>query len=495
MRLWPVILWLSLAVSAGAQHSRVPARAVDVGSWLSYTNIRTGTNTLDRFLQCIDANWENLRGPTGPAGADGADGAGVEIVILNDYGTNDEAHVWGLNFGLADATWLNEVIFAVPRGPAGPAGVDGLDGADGPEGPMGTITNDGVALGWLLLGASNASPELLTGVVTSAIPEDIGFTSISNVASEYAVRATLDQFGLQEVVDVDPVLFSDGHNSILPFGAYPYFWFTHEFMQANRMYVSPDYFGGGDAVPVDDGSAAWLQVQSGLSTDWLRLGSSNDPAGSQHIVTSISTNIRGVSSNLITDAAVSNALEALTLQLIAGTATNIAVNGVTGTVANGIAAVTIEAGGGGATGATNYAAWVSSLAWREVSGVYTSGSSCAVLAAAVTDYGQPWSILFTCTNEQQIARLAAPASGAPLDATQAVVRASWWARDIDDVLHVWPSWSVGTTNTLTASATNAVQVTTWTNAAGSGSWFLDARVTGNDGSGKTALPKLEVIWQ
>ncbi len=184
-----------------------------------------------------------------------------------------------------------------------------------------------------------------------------------------------------------------------------------------------------------------------------------------------------------------------TLGDMSGYLTNIAVNGVTGTVANGIAAVTIEAGGGGATGATNYAAWVSSLAWREVSGVYTSGSSCAVLAAAVTEYDEAWSVLFTCTNAQQVARLAAPASGAPLDATQAVVRASWWARDIDDVLHVWPSWSVGTTNTLTASATNAVQVTTWTNAAGSGSWFLDARVTGNDGEGRTALPKLEVIWQ
>lgn len=151
--------------------------------------------------------------------------------------------------------------------------------------------------------------------------------------------------------------------------------------------------------------------------------------------------------------------------------------------------------GGGASGATNYAAWVSSLAWREVSGVYTSGSSCAVLAAAVTEYDEAWSVLFTCTNAQQVARLAAPASGAPLDATQAVVRASWWVRDTDDVLHVWPSWSAGSTNTLTAISTNAVQIAVWTNTAGSGSWFLDARVTGNDGAGRTALPQMEVIWQ
>lgn len=167
---------------------------------------------------------------------------------------------------------------------------------------------------------------------------------------------------------------------------------------------------------------------------------------------------------------------------------------LTGTfIGDGSGLTNVPSTGGGATGATNYAAWVSSLAWREVSGVYTSGSSCAVLAAAVPEYDEAWSVLFTCTNAQQVARLAAPASGAPLDATQAVVRASWWARDTDDVLHVWPSWSAATTNTLTAIATNAVQVVVWTNTAGSGSWFMDARVTGNEG--RTALPKMEVIWQ
>jgi hypothetical protein len=150
--------------------------------------------------------------------------------------------------------------------------------------------------------------------------------------------------------------------------------------------------------------------------------------------------------------------------------------------------------GSGASAATNYAAWVASTDWRELP-VYTSGAACLPLFAPVLLSGSPWGVLFGTSNVQQRVRMTATAPGSALAATQAVIRATWWANSTADALAVWTGWNQAQTNTLTAAATGTVQTAVWTNAAGSGSIYADVPVTGNGTSGYTAFPRLEVIWR
>jgi hypothetical protein len=157
--------------------------------------------------------------------------------------------------------------------------------------------------------------------------------------------------------------------------------------------------------------------------------------------------------------------------------------------------LTLAASGrSGASASTNYAAWVASTDWRELP-VYTSGAACLPLFAPVLLSGSPWGVLFGTSNVQQRVRMTATAPGSALAATQAVIRATWWANSTADALAVWTGWNQAQTNTLTAAATGTVQTAVWTNAAGSGSIYADVPVTGNGTSGYTAFPRLEVIWR
>lgn len=216
MRLWPVILWLSLAVSAGAQHSRVPARAVDVGSWLSYTNIRTGTNTLDRFLQWIDANWANLRGPAGPAGPAGPRGEpGIPgWGLLAEMDTLDTVASRGNTI-----TSVNGYVLVVPGSSPTPSwcflstfpsifgnylyvGSYVAEEEVEDDGSLARVqVRDGLSVDWLRLGATNGTPVTLLGVSTTLSG------ALSNTVTDAAVSNALHQDVRWDDLDFPAVSF------------------------------------------------------------------------------------------------------------------------------------------------------------------------------------------------------------------------------------------------------------------------------------------------
>lgn len=166
------LLALLVAGIAGAAPTRIPVDMISTDPWPSYAVIRTGTNTLDRYLRWIDEHWLEARqgpqgipgppGTNGPAGAEGpagargfpgaqgADGASVSAMYVDQEavwpGTGIWYKVWTQ---LSDTSWLEPWYFLAPVGPAGEkgeqggtgetgeAGAPGLPGEQGPPGQQG----------------------------------------------------------------------------------------------------------------------------------------------------------------------------------------------------------------------------------------------------------------------------------------------------------------------------------------------------------------------
>jgi hypothetical protein len=176
------VVFLSVAGSASAQYSTIPASKVTTQPWWLYSNVRTGTNSLDSFLWWIDQHWGELGGgEDGADGADGQDGApgtnGVGVVSATVGLVDNEAPEgweYELILRLTDGTDIAD-NFISPRGPPGEQGIPGV----------GTAGNDGAP------GSS-----IVTATVT---PGEV----VPGVGQPYSIMFTRD-----DEVDVGPVEFT-----------------------------------------------------------------------------------------------------------------------------------------------------------------------------------------------------------------------------------------------------------------------------------------------